>query len=67
MAFDVLTFNQGEFVLVIGARTIGLATIKFVRIAGGKVIALDINEKCLQFCDEKLNVTQIVNASAKNG
>jgi threonine dehydrogenase-like Zn-dependent dehydrogenase len=33
--------NDGEFVLVIGAGPIGLGTMEFARIAGGKVIALD--------------------------
>ena len=36
--------EPGEFVLVIGAGPIGLGTMEFARIAGGKVIALDINE-----------------------
>lgn len=54
--------NPGEFVLVIGAGPIGLGTIEFARIAGGNVIALDINDSRLQFCKDKLNVTNIVNA-----
>lgn len=53
----------GEFVLVVGAGPIGLGTMEFARIAGGKVIALDINEDRLQFCKEKLRVEYTVNAS----
>lgn len=54
--------KEGEFVLVIGAGPIGLGTMEFARIAGGKVIALDINTGRLQFCKDKLGVEHIVNA-----
>lgn len=54
--------KPGELVLVIGAGPIGLGTMEFVRIAGGKVIALDINESRLQFCKDKLKVEHNVNA-----
>lgn len=54
--------QPGEFVLVIGAGPIGLGTIEFARIAGGKVIALDINNNRLQFCKEKLKIEHTVNA-----
>jgi 2-desacetyl-2-hydroxyethyl bacteriochlorophyllide A dehydrogenase len=54
--------QKGEFVLVIGAGPIGLGTMEFARISGGRVIALDINKGRLQFCREKLNVPHVVNA-----
>jgi 2-desacetyl-2-hydroxyethyl bacteriochlorophyllide A dehydrogenase len=54
--------KEGEFVLVIGVGPIGLGTVEFARIAGGKVIAMDVNDKRLQFCKEKLNVEYIINA-----
>lgn len=54
--------ESGEFVLVIGAGPIGLGTMEFARIAGGKVIALDINDQRLQFCKDKLKVEHTVNA-----
>jgi 2-desacetyl-2-hydroxyethyl bacteriochlorophyllide A dehydrogenase len=54
--------KKDEFVLVIGAGPIGLGTMEFARIAGAKVIALDINKDRLQFCKEKLKVDFIVNA-----
>jgi 2-desacetyl-2-hydroxyethyl bacteriochlorophyllide A dehydrogenase len=54
--------EPGEFVSVIGAGPIGLGTMEFARIAGAKVIALDINEQRLQFCKDKLKVTYTVNA-----
>ena len=55
--------KPGEFVLVVGAGPIGLGTIEFARIAGGQVIALDINDARLSFCKEKLKVDYAINAS----
>ena len=54
--------KPGEFVLVIGAGPIGLGVMEFARIAGGNVIALDINAGRLTFCQEKLNVPYTINA-----
>lgn len=54
--------TKGEFVLVIGAGPIGLGTMEFARIAGGKVIALDINNDRLKFCKERLKVEHTINA-----
>lgn len=56
--------QPGEFVLVIGAGPIGLGTMEFARIAGGNVIALDVNEQRLQFCKDKLGVAHVVNAKS---
>ncbi|HEY8931583.1 MAG TPA: zinc-binding alcohol dehydrogenase family protein [Mucilaginibacter sp.] len=53
---------KDEFVLVIGAGPIGLGTMEFARIAGGKVIAVDTNNDRLMFCREKLKVGHIINA-----
>lgn len=53
--------KPGEFVLVIGAGPIGLGTMEFARIAGARVIAMDVNEKRLSFCKEKLNVEHVIN------
>ncbi|RIV19430.1 zinc-binding alcohol dehydrogenase family protein [Fibrisoma montanum] len=54
--------EAGEFVLVVGAGPIGLGTMEFARIAGGQVIALDVNDRRLQFCKDKLRVAHTVNA-----
>jgi len=54
--------KQGEFVLVIGAGPIGLGTMEFARIAGGRVIALDINSNRLKFCKKRLSVDHTINA-----
>lgn len=57
---------QNEFVLVVGAGPIGLGSMEFARLAGGQVIALDINESRLTFCKERLHVQYAINASASN-
>ena len=54
--------RQGEFVLVVGAGPIGLGIAAFARIAGGKVIMMDINDQRLQFCKVKLQVQHAINA-----
>ncbi|MBD2755735.1 zinc-binding alcohol dehydrogenase family protein [Spirosoma validum] len=54
--------QPGEFVLVVGAGPIGLGIMEFARIAGGNVIAMDINESRLAFCQDKLKVPYTVNA-----
>jgi 2-desacetyl-2-hydroxyethyl bacteriochlorophyllide A dehydrogenase len=54
--------QQGEFVLVIGAGPIGLGAMEFARIAGGNVIALDINESRLEFCKNNLHIGHTINA-----
>jgi len=54
--------QKDEFVLVIGAGPIGLGTMEFARIAGARVIALDINDSRLAFCKEKLGVLHTINA-----
>src|SRR5665213_459216 len=56
--------KPGENVLVIGAGPIGLGTIEFAKIAGAKVIALDVNEKRLLFCKEKLGIENTINAGS---
>lgn len=58
--------KPNEFVLVVGAGPIGIGAMEFTRIAGGKVIALDINEQRLQFCKEKLKISHTVNARESN-
>jgi threonine dehydrogenase-like Zn-dependent dehydrogenase len=56
--------TEGEYVLVIGAGPIGLGTMAFARIAGARVIALDVNEARLRFCREHLGVEHTVLAGA---
>ena len=58
------TVKTDEFVVVIGAGPIGLAVMEFARIAGGKIIAIDINDNRLIFCKNKLKIEHIINAAA---
>lgn len=58
--------TKGEFVLVVGAGPIGLGTMEFARIAGAKVIAMDINERRLNFCKTQLNIDYTVNSAIEN-
>jgi 2-desacetyl-2-hydroxyethyl bacteriochlorophyllide A dehydrogenase len=55
--------RPGEFVLVVGAGPIGLGTMESARIAGGVVIAMDINEDRLRFCRDRLQIVHTVNAT----
>ncbi|MFD1818702.1 2-desacetyl-2-hydroxyethyl bacteriochlorophyllide A dehydrogenase [Pseudarcicella hirudinis] len=54
--------RKDEFVLVIGAGPIGLGTMEFARIAGARVIAMDINNGRLEFCKNRLKISHTVNA-----
>ena len=58
--------QPGEFVLIVGAGPIGLGTIEFARIAGAKVIAMDVNNGRLDFCKNKLNINFTVNPLQEN-
>ena len=58
--------TRGEKVLVVGAGPIGLGTMEFARIAGGSVIAMDINDDRLRFCREKLQVGDTVNPAKED-
>ncbi|HTN21439.1 MAG TPA: zinc-binding alcohol dehydrogenase family protein [Pelobium sp.] len=58
--------KAGEFVLVVGAGPIGLGTMEFAKIAGAKVIALDVNDMRLDFCKNELGVFATVNAITEN-
>jgi len=58
--------KPGEYVLVIGAGPIGLGIMEFARIAGGHVIAMDINAGRLKFCSDKLKVEHTINVSTEN-
>jgi 2-desacetyl-2-hydroxyethyl bacteriochlorophyllide A dehydrogenase len=58
--------KKGEFVLIIGAGPIGLGSIEFARIAGARLIVMDVNEARLGFCRENLKVNHTINANASN-
>ncbi len=62
-AVDRAALNSGEFVLVIGAGPIGLSVIQFAKLAGVRLIVLDVNERRLNFARDQFGVDYAVNAS----
>ena len=58
--------GAGEFVLVIGAGPIGLATMQFAVEKEAQVIVLDINDARLEFCQKQLGVTHAINGLNEN-
>lgn len=51
-----------ETVLVIGAGPIGLSAIEFAKLAGSRVIVMDLNEQRLRFVREKMGVAETISA-----
>lgn len=58
--------KPGECVMVVGAGPIGLGIMEFARIAGGRVIAMDLNVGRLKFCSDKLKVDHTINVLDEN-
>lgn len=54
--------QPGQTVLVIGAGPIGMGAMQFARISGARVIALDINDDRLAYCNNALRVDVCLNA-----
>ncbi len=51
-----------ETVLVIGAGPIGLSVIEFAKLAGSRVIVMDLNEQRLRFAREKMGIAETIQA-----
>ncbi|MFM8272428.1 MAG: zinc-binding alcohol dehydrogenase family protein [Gemmata sp.] len=49
-----------ETVLVIGAGPIGLSVIEFAKLAGSRIIVMDLNEQRLAFARDKMGVTDTI-------
>lgn len=58
--------DPSDWVLVVGAGPIGLGTLEFARIAGGKTIIMDTNEQRLDFCRKVLGIEYTINPLAEN-
>ena len=56
--------QPNEWALVIGVGPIGLSTAQFAKIAGAKVIAMDISEGRLNFCRRELGIEHTVNVES---
>lgn len=55
-----------DVVLVIGAGPIGLGIIAFAKLAGAKVIVMDVNQERLNFCKKSLGVDFLINPQNDN-
>lgn len=55
--------TKDDLILVIGAGPIGLGVMKLAKLAGAKVIALDMNDRRLQFSQEWANVDHVINVA----
>ncbi|HJZ56540.1 MAG TPA: alcohol dehydrogenase catalytic domain-containing protein, partial [Gemmataceae bacterium] len=49
-----------ETVLVIGAGPIGLSVIEFAKLAGSRIVVMDLNEQRLRFAREKMGVQETI-------
>jgi len=65
-AVERASLQPGEFTLVIGAGPIGLAVVQFVKLAGARVIVLDVNEDRLSFCRDQFRVDLTLVAGEDN-
>jgi alcohol dehydrogenase len=54
------TPQAGEYVLVVGAGPIGLAVMEFVKLTSATLIVLDLNQRRLDFCKERMGVRHVV-------
>jgi alcohol dehydrogenase len=52
--------QRGEWVLLIGAGPIGLATLEFIRLTGARTIVLDMNAARLEFCRRTYHIEHAV-------
>jgi alcohol dehydrogenase len=52
--------QPGENVLVIGAGPIGLAVLEFVKLSGAKPVVMDMVQKRLEFCRERMGIENTV-------
>jgi 2-desacetyl-2-hydroxyethyl bacteriochlorophyllide A dehydrogenase len=53
--------TSGDTVLVMGAGPIGIGLIQFAKIAGAKVVVMDVNDYRLGFCKKELQANEIIN------
>ncbi len=54
--------EPGETVAVVGAGPIGIGVIHFAKMAGARVVAVDVNRSRLEYCKEILGVEAVVDA-----
>lgn len=62
-AVRLAAVEQDEFVLVTGSGPIGMGIMEMSKIAGARVIAMDIRKERLDFCRSILGIDYVINAS----
>lgn len=65
-AADRAHISAGEWVAIIGAGPIGLSVMPFAKIAGAKIIAMDISAPRLEFCRRTMGVEHTIDVSKKD-
>jgi 2-desacetyl-2-hydroxyethyl bacteriochlorophyllide A dehydrogenase len=55
-----------EFVLIMGAGSIGIGIAAFAKIAGAQVIMVDVNDSRLDFCKNLLDIKHTINPLTQN-
>jgi 2-desacetyl-2-hydroxyethyl bacteriochlorophyllide A dehydrogenase len=61
-AVERAAISPGDTAVVCGAGAIGLGIMEMARMAGAMVIAIDVNEKRLEFCSSKLGIAHTIHA-----
>ena len=54
--------HEGQTALVIGAGPIGMGAVQFARLAGARIIAMDISQERLDYCRTRLGAHDTVDA-----
>jgi 2-desacetyl-2-hydroxyethyl bacteriochlorophyllide A dehydrogenase len=58
--------QPGEFIMVMGAGPIGLATMEFAKLKSAEIIVMDLNPHRLEFCKNILGIANIIYAGDPN-
>ena len=58
--------KEGEFALVVGAGPIGLGLMEMAKLAGAKVIAMDVNESRLGICQQNFGMEHTINPAKED-
>lgn len=65
-AIQRAAIKENDFVLIIGAGPIGLATMEMAKVEGANIITLEANENRLNVCKNVFGVRNVINAKDKN-
>jgi 2-desacetyl-2-hydroxyethyl bacteriochlorophyllide A dehydrogenase len=62
-AVERARLEKGETALVVGVGPIGLSIVQAAQAAGARVIAMDLNEERLKFCEEHFGAAHVINTA----